>query len=189
MLVVGAGPVGLMSGILLSEQGLGSLVLERRDAVQRAPAAHVVNARTLEICRSAGVDMEAVAAVATDPADGGRVHFVTHLTGERLGGHPFERQGDDCLAFTPTPLRNISQHHFEPILLERLRKCAHAEVRYGHRWEGAQQDAAGVTSRVRDLATDEVSAAASCWPRTAPAAGCASPWASRCRDPGSSRAS
>src|SRR5262249_19534488 len=43
---------------------------------------------------------------------------------------------------------NLSQHLFEPILLERVRGAVH----YGHEWSGLEQDADGVTSRVRDLA-------------------------------------
>ena len=44
---------------------------------------------------------------------------MTKLGGEVLGRLPFERQDDDVLAFTPTPLRNLSQHRFEPILARR----------------------------------------------------------------------
>jgi len=48
--------------LLLDRQGLDVVVLERRTEVQPAPAAHVVNARTFEICRAAGVDGDALAA-------------------------------------------------------------------------------------------------------------------------------
>ena len=56
VLVVGGGPVGMMAGLLLDRVGLGSLVVERRGGPQRAPAAHVVSARTFEICRQAGLE-------------------------------------------------------------------------------------------------------------------------------------
>jgi 2-polyprenyl-6-methoxyphenol hydroxylase-like FAD-dependent oxidoreductase len=57
VLVVGAGPTGLVTSLLLERQGVPTLLLERRDAPQRAPAAHVVNARTFEVCRAAGVSV------------------------------------------------------------------------------------------------------------------------------------
>lgn len=155
VLVIGAGPVGLMSAILLANAGHGVLVVERRDGPQQAPAAHVVNARSLEICRQAGVDMNAIAAIATDPADGGQVHFVTRLNGEKLGSLPFEQQGDDCLQHTPTPLRNISQHHFEPVLAGTLADLPSAELRYGLEWLRSEQDDDGVTSWLRDASSGE----------------------------------
>ena len=49
-------------------------------------------------------------------ADAGHVNFLTRLDGELIGRLPFERQRDECLEHTPTPLRNISQHRLEPLL-------------------------------------------------------------------------
>jgi hypothetical protein len=121
----------MIEGVLLSKLGRECLVVERRQGPQTAPAAHVVNARTFEICRQAGLDMRAIDAACKDPADdaackdpadAGHVRFVTRLAGEEIGHLPFERQGDECLRYTPTPLRNLSQHRFEPILAETLRK-------------------------------------------------------------------
>ena len=154
-LIVGGGPVGLLGAILLGERGQGALVVERRDGPLRAPAAHVVNARTFEICRQAGIDMDAVFAQAEDPAVAGHVNFVSRLGGSLVGRLPFERQGDDCLALTPTPLRNLSQHRVEPLLLDELRRREGVEIRYRHQWEHRSPDATGVTSVVTDLDSGE----------------------------------
>ncbi|MGH0037478.1 MAG: FAD-dependent monooxygenase [Myxococcota bacterium] len=155
-LVVGAGPVGMLGAILLARQGRRVLVAERRAGPQPAPAAHVVNARSFEICRQAGVDMQAIERACKDPADAGHSRFVTRLNGEEIGRLPFEQQGDDCLRHTPTPLRNISQHRFEPILAATLEKLPDAALRYAHQWESARQDESGVTSTLRDLETGEL---------------------------------
>ena len=72
VLVVGAGPAGMTAALLLSRLGISSRIIERRAAPQSAPAAHVVNARTFEIFRAAGVDMQAIAAACQDPARWGR---------------------------------------------------------------------------------------------------------------------
>lgn len=163
VLVVGAGPVGMTAALLLSRLGIPSRIVERRAAPQSAPAAHVVNARTFEIFRAAGVDMQAIAAACQDPADAGQVLWVTTLAGRELGRLPYERQGEDALAYTPTPLRNLSQHRLEPILVDELRRLANVEIGYGHEWEHAEQDGAGVTSRIRDHASGAVYETRSRW--------------------------
>lgn len=148
VLIVGAGPTGLMAALLLRRLGVDACVVERRTGPQRAPAAHVVNARTFEICRQAGVDMDAIAAASASPADAGATLWVTKLGGEVLGRLRFERQDDDVLAHTPTPLRNLAQHRFEPILLDALKDAGAPAPRWGHRWTQATADADGVTSQI-----------------------------------------
>jgi 2,4-dichlorophenol 6-monooxygenase len=71
------------------------------------------------------------------------VHWVTRLGGEVIGSLPFERQGDEMLAVTPTPLRNLSQHRLEPLLL-----APDLDVRYGHHWKDAVEGADRVTVEV-----------------------------------------
>jgi 2,4-dichlorophenol 6-monooxygenase len=156
VLIVGAGPVGLSAGLFLHRLGIAHRIIERREGTQRAPAAHVVNARTFEIWRQMGVDMDAIQAATKDPADAGYVYWVTKLGGEVIGRLTYERQGDDVLALTPTPLRNLSQHRLEPILVESLRQVGAQAPHYRHQWQSAEQDAEGVTSLVRDLATEEI---------------------------------
>ena len=155
MLVVGAGPTGLVASLLLERQGVETLLVERRDGAQGAPAAHVVNARSFEICRAAGVDAAAIRAAAKPPEDAGYAYWVTRLGGEVIGRLPFECQGEDQLDLTPTPLRNLSQNRFEPILADALGKAGR-EPRFGMQWEGSEADGASVVSRVRDLASDVV---------------------------------
>lgn len=154
-LIVGAGPSGMMASLLLHQLGVECLLVERRADVRRAPAAHAVNARTLEICRAAGADMDAIAAAAALPSDAGWVYWVTALGGSVLGRLPYERQGDEQLATTPTPLRNLSQNRFEPILVEALQRTGAGQPMWRQVWESAEQDEDGVTSRLRDLATGE----------------------------------
>ncbi len=151
VLIVGAGPVGLMAAILLRQLGIEALLVERRAEAGRAPAAHVVNARTFEICRSAGVDMQALLAHSRGPEDAGQSLFVTRLGGDVLGSLPFERQGPDALDLTPTPLRNLAQHRFERVLHECLGEPG---ATFGQQWESAVQTGEGVVSSVRDIGTD-----------------------------------
>ena len=162
VLVVGAGPAGMTAALLLARLGVACRIVERRATPQTAPAAHVVNARTFEVLRAAGVDMDRIAAASQPPEDAGSVYWVTTLAGQTLGRLPFERQGDDLSAVTPTPLRNLSQHRLEPILADEL-GAAGVAVAYGQEWQGATQDADGVTSQLRDAATGAVAEVRSRW--------------------------
>jgi len=141
--------------ILLSQQGIANRVVDRRDGPHRAPQAHVVNPRSLEIFRAMGIDTRELRAAATPRADGSHVSWVTTLAGEELGRLPYERQGDEVLALTPEPLVNLSQHRLEPILVDHLRREPQAELRWRHEWQALEQDTSGVTSRVHDLTRDE----------------------------------
>jgi 2-polyprenyl-6-methoxyphenol hydroxylase-like FAD-dependent oxidoreductase len=154
-LIVGAGPVGLTAARLLSNSGVKCVVVERRDGPQRNPAAHVVNARTLEIFRQAGFNMQNIAAISQNPVDAGHVNFLTRLNGQLIGQLPFERQGDDCLQLTPHPLRNISQHRLEPLLSEEVAQSPFVDLRYDCEWISAEESADGVLSLVRNTQTGE----------------------------------
>ena len=114
-----------------------------------------MNARTLEILRQAGFDMDEIASIAQDPRDAGHVNFVTRLNGQLIGRLPFERQGDEILAVTPHPLRNISQHRLEPLMARVVGEMPGVDLRYDHEWVSATLTDNGVVSVVRNLRTGE----------------------------------
>ena len=141
-----------MTAILLARQGLRSTVVERHQTRHGAPKAHALNPRTLEICRSIGLDMEKMKRRATPAADGGWVRFVTTLGGEEIGSIPYERQDEQVRELTPTPLINLAQPLFEDILLEEVARSPLIDLRRGVAWTGCEQSAATVTSLLEDVA-------------------------------------
>jgi len=153
VLVVGGGPVGLVTSLLLTRQGIDHVVVERRTGALAAPAAHVISARTFEILRSAGVDMDRVRGACAPAEDGAWVRWVTTLVGEELGRVPFERQHQlaELDVVTPTPLRNLSQHRLEALLRDHVPGLVE-----GVAWAGSEQGPDGVTSTLRDVVTGQV---------------------------------
>ena len=147
ILIVGAGPVGLTGALIAHELGLSVRIIERRPTAQSAPAAHVINARTFEIWRQIGLDDEKIRSAAQSPEQAGFVHWVTHLGGKVLGTLQYEQQGDDNLSVTPSPLRNLSQHLLEPLLVSEL-KSRGIGVEYGSTWEAHEEVLDGVISTV-----------------------------------------
>jgi putative polyketide hydroxylase len=62
VVVVGAGPTGLMTALLLAHHGVACTVLERSAAPSRTPRARAVTLRTMEVLRILGLDNEVTAA-------------------------------------------------------------------------------------------------------------------------------
>jgi 2-polyprenyl-6-methoxyphenol hydroxylase-like FAD-dependent oxidoreductase len=155
VLIVGAGPVGISAAMLLHKMGHSVRIVERREGPQRAPAAHVINARTFEVWRQIGVDVDHLRSLAQDPQAAGQVHWVTKLGGTVLGSLPYERQGDEMLAITPTPLRNLAQHILEPVLVDELSGMG-IMVEYSTQWISMAQGDEHVNSTVTLNGLEEI---------------------------------
>ncbi|MFG2224365.1 FAD-dependent monooxygenase [Streptomyces sp. NPDC048644] len=135
VLVIGAGPTGLLLAGDLAESGLGVTLLERRaESTSNLSRALVVHARTLEQLDNRGLADELVA-----------------------GGHPLTRmQIFGNVTLHPTRLRSrfpfvlvTPQFEVERLLARRAREAG-AVIRYGSELLGFDQDAEGVTARFQD---------------------------------------
>ena len=155
VLIVGAGPVGISAAMLLHKMGHSVRIIDRRDGPQRAPAAHVINARTFEVWRQIGINVDHLRSHAQEPQAAGQVHWVTKLGGEVLGSLPYERQSDEMLDFTPTPLRNLAQHVLEPLLVDELAAMG-VNIEYSTQWLSMIQEHETVASTMTHNGTDEV---------------------------------
>jgi 2,4-dichlorophenol 6-monooxygenase len=151
VLVVGAGPVGLLTALLLERVGIDCIVVERRPTLHMAPQAHVISSRSLEICRSIGISDKPIREAGPNPADTSSVRWVDQLAGRDLG--VFSLAGDPqviqrMLANTPTPTTNLSQDKFERLLYDAL--ADPTRVRFEHAWQGLAQTDAGCLSALAD---------------------------------------
>lgn len=158
VLVIGAGPSGMISALCLAARGVSCVVVERRAARDAHPKAHELSARSIEILRGLGVGLDELLAEASPHADASRVLFCTTL-GEELGSIDL-REGDGARKYrehlaAPVPYLNISQVELEKVLDARVRAAPGVEVLDHHQWESFEQDGAGVRSRVTDRSSGE----------------------------------
>ncbi|KAF2188064.1 FAD-binding monooxygenase, partial [Zopfia rhizophila CBS 207.26] len=84
VVIIGGGPVGLISSILLSLQGIPHMLFERYSGTSIHPKAVGINQRTSEILRKIGVEDE-VRRQAAPPEMSGRTAWYTSLGKSGLG--------------------------------------------------------------------------------------------------------
>ena len=112
VLIVGAGPVGLVTALMFEKLGINWRIVERRSKLHQAPQAHVISSRALEICRSLGIDDAEIRALGPNPEDTLNIRWVDHLLGRDLGVYSMASDPDSAMrlfAQTPTPICNLSQ--------------------------------------------------------------------------------
>lgn len=155
VLIVGAGPVGLLGAQLLGRRGIRTLVAEKHETRLDAPKAHALNPRSLEICAAAGLPMDKIHAAATPTEEGRHVRMMSTLAGEEIGALPYERQDDAVRELTPWPLINIEQPKFEAIAEDAARSLPAVEIRRGLEWLRCDQLHDVVISTLKDRAAGE----------------------------------
>ncbi len=159
VLIIGAGPAGQLSALLLARHGIATDMIDRRADIGTAPKAHAVNARTLEICQSIGIDAQALRAEGASANDAGWVRFVGTLSGPEFGVLPYERQDEDALAHTPYPLTNIPQPKFEAVLEREVGREPLINLRRSVNCTAIENGDMGVSATLEDLTSGDVSTA------------------------------
>ncbi len=155
VLVVGAGPAGLMTSLLLSRYGVRSLLVERHTEVSVLPRAMGINVRTMEIFRGLGLAAD-VEGIAVDVADHPfQVEFES-LRGPVRDTVPRGGTTEAGGPGSPTPAHFVfcAQNRLEPMLLDKLNASGCCEVWRGTELIGLSQDSVGVTARVRERSSN-----------------------------------
>ncbi|RZU02897.1 FAD-dependent monooxygenase [Rivibacter subsaxonicus] len=139
VLIVGAGPTGLVLALCLARQGIRFRIVDRASGPGLASRAMAVQARTLELYDQLGI-ADAVL------AQGIRMEQI-HM---RSGGTEFVRLqlGELGASLSPYPFALcFAQDEHERFLVERLR-AEGVEVEWGVELDGLEQDAQGVRARL-----------------------------------------
>jgi len=158
VVIVGAGPAGLVASLALSRYGVEHLLIERHPATAHTPRAHIVNQRTVEIMRHLGIE-DRFHAVATQQEFMRNNLWVTSVAGREVfrseAWGTSARVAGEYQKSSPCPMANCPQTVFEPMLVDAIRDAG-GDPWFGHELETLEQDQDGVTSRVRDRATGEL---------------------------------
>jgi len=134
VIIVGAGPTGLMLACELGLAGVRPLVLERLPQIRDVPKAGGLSGQILDLLRYRG-DLERFEAAGTAPIPAPRLPWG--------GMHvDFSQLADPPMQVLPLP-----QPHLERVLDEHARELG-AEIRRGHEVVGLSQDDATVTADV-----------------------------------------
>lgn len=135
VIIVGAGPTGLMLAGELRLAGVRSLVLEQRARPGDIPRASGLNGRILHLLRYRGL-LDRFGAAGRGPVPSPAIPF---------GGIELDLTR---LADAPLQALRLPQPRLERLLDERAGELG-AEVRRGHQVTGVSQDEAAVTAEVR----------------------------------------
>ena len=136
VVVVGAGPVGLMLAGELGLAGVRPLILERQPRLRETPKASGFNGQIVELLRYRGL-LDRVEAASGRPA-------------VPAPGAPFGGMHLDFSHLADPPLRvvHLPQPRLERLLSDRASELG-AGIRRGHEVAGVSQDDAAVTADVR----------------------------------------
>jgi len=151
VLIVGGGPCGLMSSILLARHGVSSLVVERHPDISIHPKATGVTRRTGEIFRQLGLYERLCGANITSP-DHALNNWSRGLAGELLGRTPLVEDGE---AFTPCKRIHCPQPHTEAVLARELHTLPNADIWHYHEVTETSETTDGVTLTCVNRSTDE----------------------------------
>jgi 2-polyprenyl-6-methoxyphenol hydroxylase-like FAD-dependent oxidoreductase len=151
VLIAGGGLVGLSTAMFLAQQGIASLVIERRRGGSTLPRAAHFHLRTLELFRSAGIEEEIRRRSAEEFLPEGAIVAMDSLAGRKTADI-IGRLNEGVEALSPCRKLFITQPGLEPIL--RRRACeAGARVLDGHEIVGIGQDSSEVSVTARDAET------------------------------------
>ncbi|MFJ3723651.1 FAD-dependent oxidoreductase [Streptomyces sp. NPDC090045] len=155
VLVVGGSLVGLSTSLFLSRHGVRHLLVEKHSGTSPHPRGRGINARTMELFRTAGA--ERAIRQAASVLEGIQGILQARSLTDRSDHNWLIKSIDPSGAiarFSPTGWCLCSQNNIEPVLAAQSRAQG-ADVRFSTELMSFDQDATGVSAVVKDRLTGE----------------------------------
>lgn len=137
VIIVGAGASGCTLALLLARYGIPTTVVEERLEPRLHPAAHVINARTLEIWNHASPMLRHALESITPPIDTVNIiRWCTDVHSEPLGEIDLLSQPErlaEVRRHSPYLISHIGQHLLMPVLWKALEAESLVDLRRGWR--------------------------------------------------------
>lgn len=158
ILIVGAGPTGLSTAILLRLRGFRPVVIDRKSDLSTLPAAHVVNTRSMEIFTEMGVAnlIQQVGDPLNTSSSSSRVVWVESMAGREYGVLEISRAAEDSRGpLSALSSVNIAQNRVEEILHNRLIDLG-GEVHFGQEVVGVELHGNRAEVKIRSTGSGEL---------------------------------
>lgn len=154
VLIIGAGPTGMVSALCLAKLGVSSIIVERNAGVNEHPKAHELNTRSIEILADLGISSEDLVKEAAPFSDGARILFCQTVNEEYgridLYADTTRRAKYEQHLKSKTPYLNLSQTALEKILLQKVADNPLIELYFQYQWQSLVQYEKGVKSEILD---------------------------------------
>jgi 2-polyprenyl-6-methoxyphenol hydroxylase-like FAD-dependent oxidoreductase len=153
VVIVGAGPVGMVLALDLARYGVRSVLIERDTGPLWYPKGNTHNARTMEHYRRLGLadQVRAVGLPAHHPTD---VAYFTTLAGHELHRLPMPSTAEKLPAAhvvtdqVPEPLHRANQMYVERVLFDTVRLTPEISCLFGWEYTGHRDTGDGVAVRI-----------------------------------------
>src|ERR1700686_1963349 len=158
VLIVGGGPVGLTASILLSRQGVPSLLVERHPGTAILPKARGINARTMEMYRQYGVEAAIRAAGLPEERRGRLIVWIETLAGREIERRVPGRATQKNMAVSPATSCLCAQDDLEPVIRRFAEAAGPGVLRFNTELTSFCQRNGSVMGTLTDRVTGEETA-------------------------------
>lgn len=150
VIIIGGGPVGLSAAICLAYQGIESVLIEKHPSTTNHPKARGVNARTMELFRSWGLEDQLKQYQM--PHEAHRFTWIEDFQGKEITR---VQATTDYTPFSPTAVAIIPQDNVEYELFKKAQSMPLIDLRFNTEMVHAAQNDEQVTVEILNRQTNQ----------------------------------